>query len=86
MERLDSPRMSSWRELLQRAEPKEHVVHLYGSDDQLLTSHASRFLAEGLKRGERLLVIATPEHADALISRLGDEGVGHPERSEGAMT
>jgi len=67
--------MSSWRELLERAEPKEHVVHLYGSDDQLLTSHASQFLAEGLKRGEGLLVIATPEHIDAVISRLGDEGV-----------
>jgi hypothetical protein len=67
--------MTSWTELLEHAEPKEHVVHLYGSDDQLLTSHASQFLAEGLKRGEGLLVVATPEHVDAIIYHLGDEGV-----------
>jgi hypothetical protein len=67
--------MSSWTELLERAEPKEHVVHLYGSDDHLLASHAGQFLAEGLRRGEGLLVIATPEHIDALIHHLGDEGV-----------
>jgi hypothetical protein len=67
--------MSSWTELLERAEPKEHLVHLYGSDDHLLTSHAGQFLAEGFRRGEGLLVIATPEHVDALVSHLGDEGI-----------
>ena len=67
--------MSSWTELLERAEPKQHVVHLYGSDDHLLTSHAGRFLAEGLRRGEGLLMIATPEHIEALVTQLGNEGV-----------
>lgn len=67
--------MTSWTELLDHAGPKEHVVHLYGSDDQLLTSHAGQFLAEGLKRGEGSLVVATPEHIDAIAYHLGEEGV-----------
>jgi KaiC/GvpD/RAD55 family RecA-like ATPase len=62
--------MSSWSELLDRAAPEEHVVQLYGSDDQLLTRNVSRYLAEGLKRGDGLVVIATREHADAVTLQL----------------
>lgn len=66
--------MSSWTDLLERAEPKEHVVHLYGEDDQLLTRHVSRYVAEGLRRGDGLLVIATGEHSEAIARRLEEEG------------
>jgi KaiC/GvpD/RAD55 family RecA-like ATPase len=63
--------MSSWSELLDRAEPEEHLVQLYGGDDQLLTRNVSRYLAEGLKRGDGLVVIATSEHAEAVLRQLG---------------
>jgi hypothetical protein len=65
--------MSSWSELLDRAEPEEHVVQLYGGDHQLLVRNVSRYLAEGLKRGDGLVVIATSEHAVAIVRQLTEE-------------
>jgi hypothetical protein len=67
--------MSSWTELLEGAEPKQHVVHLYGSDDQLLMAHVCQFLAEGLRRGEGLIVVATPAHTDGFLRRLHSDGI-----------
>jgi hypothetical protein len=68
--------MSSWRELIQRAEPPEHLVQLYGEDDQLLVSNVVGYLLEGLKRGDGLLVIATPSHREAIVRQLGEEDAG----------
>jgi hypothetical protein len=65
--------MSSWSELLDRAEPEEHVVQLYGADDQLLTRNVSRYFAEGLKRGDGLVLIATSEHTEAILRQLNEE-------------
>jgi hypothetical protein len=65
--------MSSCAELLDRLEPEEHVVQLYGSDDRLLTQNVGRFLSEGLKRGDGLLVIATSEHRSTLARQLREE-------------
>jgi hypothetical protein len=62
--------MSSWSELIDRAAPEEHLVQLYGSDDQLLTRNVSRYLAEGLRAGDGLVLIATPHHADAILRQL----------------
>jgi hypothetical protein len=67
--------MASWAELLAGAEPGEHVVQLYGQDDHLLTRNVSRYLAEGLRRGDGLVVIATPEHTRAIARHL-EEGSG----------
>jgi hypothetical protein len=66
--------MSSWSELLDRAAPEEHVVQLYGRNDQLLTRNVSRYLAEGLRRGDALVVIATREHAAAITGELTLDG------------
>jgi hypothetical protein len=64
--------MSSWTELLDRAEPGEHVVQLYGADEQFLARNVSRYLAEGLKRGDGLILIATSLHADSILGQLRD--------------
>jgi hypothetical protein len=65
--------MASWAELLTGTGPGEHVVQLYGEDDRLLTRNVSRYLAEGLRRGDGLVTIATPEHTSALARHLGDD-------------
>jgi DcmR-like sensory protein len=65
--------MSSCAELLDRLEPEEHVVQLYGDDDRLLTQNVGRFLSEGLKRGDGILVISTPEHRGTLARCLTQE-------------
>jgi hypothetical protein len=66
--------MSSWTELLERPEPKQHVVQLYGRDDQLLTRHVGQYLAEGLRRGDGLVLIATRAHTEAIVRGLREEG------------
>ncbi|MGH7512971.1 MAG: MEDS domain-containing protein [Gemmatimonadales bacterium] len=63
--------MASWGELLDQAKGGEHLVQLYGEDDRLLARHVSRYLAEGVRRGDGLVVIATPGHATAIRHQLG---------------
>src|SRR6476619_3346873 len=70
--------MSSCAELLDHLEPEGHVVQLYGNDDRLLTQNVGRFLSEGLKRGDGLIVIATPEHRGTLARHLSQER-GYPQ-------
>jgi hypothetical protein len=65
--------MSSWTELLTHAESGDHVVQLYGEDDQLLTRNVSRYLAEGMRRLDGLIVIATPEHTQATAHHLAQD-------------
>jgi DcmR-like sensory protein len=62
--------MSSWTELLTHAEPGDHVVQLYGEDDQLLAKNVSSYLAEGLSRLDGLVVVATREHTQAIAGHL----------------
>jgi hypothetical protein len=70
--------MSSCGELLDRLEPPDHVVQLYGSDERLLVQNVGRFLSEGLRRGDGLLVVATPEHRTSLTRYLRSES-SYPE-------
>src|SRR5215210_5476937 len=65
--------MSSCPELLDCLKAEEHVVQLYGKDDRLLILNVGRFLSQGLKRGDGLLVIATPEHRSSLARRLRED-------------
>jgi hypothetical protein len=64
--------MASWRDLLDQAGDGEHLVQLYGEDDRLLARHVTRYLAEGVRRGDGLVVIATPEHSGAIRGQLGE--------------
>jgi PAS domain S-box-containing protein len=64
--------------LLEEPEPHGHLMQLYQADEQVLTQNVGRYLLEGLKRGEGLLVIAVREHADAFmreLERLGADPV-----------
>lgn len=65
--------MTSCADLLDQIEPEGHLVQLYGNDDRLLIRNVSRFLAEGLRRGDGLLVIAAPEHSGSIARQLRGE-------------
>jgi hypothetical protein len=65
--------MASWADLLTGAGPGTHLVQLFGEDHRLLARNASRYLAEGLRRGDGLVVIATPEHTSAIARHLVEE-------------
>jgi hypothetical protein len=61
-------------ELLTHAESGDHVVQLYGEDHQLLAKNVGRYLAEGMRRLDGLVAIATPAHAQAIARHLAEEG------------
>jgi hypothetical protein len=56
--------------LLEDAEPHSHLVQLYGSDEAGLAKNVARYLVEGLKRDEGLLVIATSAHRAAFSREI----------------
>jgi hypothetical protein len=65
--------MTSCTELLTHTQAEAHFVQLYGKDDRLLTANVSRYLSEGLRRGEGLIVIATAEHRSSIARELRQE-------------
>ncbi len=65
--------MSLCAKLLDHPHPEAHIVQLYGKDDRLLTRNLTRYLAEGLRRGDGLLVIATPEHSGSVARQLKED-------------
>ena len=65
--------MTSCAELLDNVDPEQHLVQLYGKDDRLLTRNISRFMSEGLRRGDGLLTIASPEHSGSVARQLRQE-------------
>jgi hypothetical protein len=65
--------MTSCAELLDNVDPEAHLVQLYGKDDRLLTRNITRFLSEGLRRGDGLLTIASPEHSGSVARQLRQE-------------
>jgi hypothetical protein len=64
----------SWKTFLESASPAEHGVQVYTELDELAVSVGS-FLDAGFRAGEPALVIATPEHWEALRSELEHRGV-----------
>ena len=65
---------TAWDRILDWPAPGDHLVHFYQADKRALMADASRFLCEGLKRGDGLLAIATPERSEALRDGLDAHG------------
>ncbi len=56
-------------QLLEQAPAGSHLVQFY-DDDSFLFETVARFLAAGVAAGDRMLVIATPEHASGIREAL----------------
>jgi hypothetical protein len=54
--------MSPWKKLLERPESHGHFVQLYQADEDALAANVGQYLWEGQRRGEGLLVIASPQN------------------------
>ena len=63
-----------WDRLLSRAEPRDHVVHLY-QDQDFLNRAVCRFAGAALANGEGLILVPTVDHWNAFRPRLEAEGV-----------
>lgn len=61
---------SPWNRILNLPD-EDHLVQFYGSNEDLLTSNVTKYLAEGLRSGDGAIVIATPAHIRMFSSGLG---------------
>lgn len=52
---------------------KEHHVQLYGADENALAANVGRFLADGLERGDGLIVIASAAHCEAFAREMKNQ-------------
>src|SRR5688572_29870747 len=64
----------AWSSVLEAAESRAHVVQFYGADDRFYFHNVCRYLSEGVKRREGLVVVATPAHAQAFALHLTGTG------------
>ena len=65
---------ASWQELLGRPLDGNHIAQIY-RDEDFLVDALSHFVATGLAHGEGIVVVATPEHWEACVSRLETQDV-----------
>ncbi len=66
--------MEPWNEISEHGEPDRHLLQFHDTDDSALVHNVGRYLAEGLSRGEGLIVIASQERNQALIEKLAELG------------
>ena len=60
---------TSWRKLLSEPGENGHIVQLY-QDDDFYGEAISHFAAEGLARGESIILVATQPHWKNISGRL----------------
>lgn len=67
--------MSPWEKVIERPPSGGHFVQLYQADEAALTKNVGQYIWEGLRRGEGVLVIATPEHRELFSEHLKGFGL-----------
>ena len=70
--------MSPWEKLLERPHSRGHFVQLYEADEVGLAKNVGHYVWEGLRRGEGVLLIVTPEHRELFSTNLSDMGANVP--------
>jgi hypothetical protein len=63
-----------WKELLASPGPDGHIVQLY-QDDAFFGDAIAHFAAEGLARGESIILVATGPHWENVSGRLARKGL-----------
>jgi len=69
---------ASWRELLKGPSGGDHFVQIY-KDEAFLLEAVAEYAGTGLRRGEGVVIIATPSHRAAFVQQLEDSGVAAEE-------
>lgn len=70
--------VSSWRELLAKPGEDGHIVQLY-QDEDFHGEAISHFAAEGIARGESIILVATKPHWKNISRRLKSKGLDSDE-------
>ena len=76
------PGAEAWERLLSDPKPGQHVAQLF-TDHAFLNRALGRFVGDGLRRGDGVVVIATPGHRRSLGLQLAQRGLAgdHAEAS-----
>jgi hypothetical protein len=70
----EGPR-SPWEKLLERPHGRGHFVQLYESRESSLAENVALYISEGLKSGDGVMIIATPEHRPLFCDKVEECGV-----------
>lgn len=73
MHNKSNTRHASWQELLASPAPTSHIVQIYDGDD-FLAAGVALFAAEGLRRGEAVLLTGTQAHLRSVHQALASKG------------
>ena len=65
---------AGWEGLLGSPRPRQHLAQLYTKPDFLFDA-VGRYAAEGVRRGEAVLLVATALHGAAMMRRLDAQGL-----------
>jgi hypothetical protein len=65
---------ADWRELLQGPSSGDHFVHVY-KDEAFLFEAVAEYAGTGLRRGEGVVIVATPSHRAAIVQQLEANGL-----------
>ena len=63
--------------LLDDLTPEQHVVQLYSGDDSLLFANVARYVAEGLRRNNGVLLLMPLDRWERLSAVLAAADPGH---------
>jgi hypothetical protein len=66
--------MTHWQDVLRAPRDGDHIVQVY-QDEASLVASIAEYVGHALERDEAAIVIATPEHSQALLSALGGRRV-----------
>jgi PAS domain S-box-containing protein len=72
--RKRSPTIDEAVWILAERPPREHVAQVY-SDDNTLMESLRMFTAQGLSRGEAVVLVVAPSHHDSLLHYLKTDGI-----------
>jgi hypothetical protein len=64
----------TWPELLREPASGSHFVQVY-ADEAFLLEALAEYVGTGLRRGEAAILITTPAHRSAFLSRLESDGI-----------
>lgn len=70
----------AWQDLLKHAAAGDHLVQLY-QDEAFLAEAVGDYAAAGLRAGEAVLLVVTPEHRRLFLRRLDALGV-YPDQAQ----
>jgi hypothetical protein len=74
MTTMKTESVANWPELLQQPTAGDHFVQVY-QDEVFLCEAVAEYIGTGLRRGDGVIIIATPSHRAAFIRQLDDDGL-----------